>query len=62
MDFELELSPAARRDLKKLTPKIREEVLFIHLPKIQKEPFKVGRYLHGGLKGERSYHFGHRPR
>jgi len=61
MDFELKLSPAAWRDLKKLTAKIREEVLFIHLPKIQKEPFKVGKPLHGALKGERSYHFGHNP-
>jgi len=61
MDFELELSPAARRDLKKLTSKIHEQVLFIYLPKIQKQPFKVGKPLHGALKGERSYHFGHNP-
>ena len=61
MDFELELSPAAKRDLKRLPLNIHEEILFKHLPMIKEKPFKVGKTLHGALKGERSYHFGHNP-
>jgi len=61
MGFALELSPAARRDLKRVPPKIREEILFIHLPRIREQPFEVGKPLQETLKGERSYHFGHKP-
>jgi len=57
----LELSPAARRDLKRLPPKVQEEILFAHLPKIQERPFEAGKPLQGVLKGERSYHFGRKP-
>ena len=57
MSFVLELSPAARRDLKRLPPKVQEEILFAHLPKIQERPFEAGKPLQGVLKGERSYHF-----
>ena len=59
--YALELSPAARRDLKRLPIEIQKEVIFKHLPAIQREPLKIGRPLAGVLKSERSYHFGRRP-
>ncbi len=61
MEFVLELSPAARRDLKNLPEKVQQAVLFTHLPAIQADPHGVGRHLRGTLKGERSYHFGRKP-
>ena len=61
MDFALELSPAARRDLKRLPPKIRKKIMFIYLPKIQEKPFEVGKPLQGALRGERCYRFGRKP-
>ena len=61
MAFKMELSPAARRDLKRLPRDIQQEILFTHLPAIQAEPYAVGRFLRGMLKGERSYHFGRKP-
>ena len=61
MPFTLELSPAARRDLKRLPLQIQEEILFVHLPKIQEKPFEAGKPLRGVLKGERSYHLGRKP-
>ena len=59
--YELILSPAARRDLKKLPINVQEAIAFTHLPRIRKDPFQVGEPLVGVLKGERSYHFGRRP-
>jgi len=61
MGFILELSPSARRDLKRLPKNVQQEVLFTHLPAIQADPYGVGLPLRGTLKGERSYHFGRRP-
>lgn len=61
MEFTLELSPAARRDLKRLPESVQQEILFTHLPAIQANPHRVGRYLRGTLKGELSYHFGRKP-
>ena len=61
MGFTLELSPAARRDLKRLPENVQREILFTHLPAIQADPYGVGRQLRGALKGERSYHFGRKP-
>lgn len=59
--YALELSPAARRDLKRLSIEIQKEIVFEHLPAIQREPLKVGKPLAGVLKNERSYHFGRKP-
>lgn len=61
MKFALDLSPAARRDLKNLPEKIQQAILFTHLPTIQAAPYKVGISLRGTLKSERSYHFGRKP-
>ena len=59
--YALELSPAARRDLKRLPREIQQKIAFEHLPAIQREPLKTGRPLAGVLNNERSYHFGRRP-
>jgi len=59
--FQLELSPAALRDLKSLPVKIQREIALYHLPKIREMPYQVGRPLSGALHKERSYHFGSRP-
>lgn len=61
MDFTLELSPAANRDLKRLPNNVQKEILFTHLPAIKKDPYGVGMPLWGDLKGERCYHFGRKP-
>jgi len=60
-DYELELSPAAFRDLKTLPIKIQKEIVMKHLPAIQNNPIQAGRPLVGALHGERSYHFGRKP-
>jgi len=59
--YAIELSPAARRDLKRLPIEIQKEIVFEHLPAIQRKPLKVGKPLAGVLKNERSYHFGRKP-
>jgi mRNA-degrading endonuclease RelE of RelBE toxin-antitoxin system len=59
--YELELSPAAVRDLKSLPINIRKEIVIKHLPIIRDNPFQAGRPLIGALHGERSYHFGRKP-
>lgn len=59
--YKLELSPAAKRDLKKLPATVQDEVVFKHLPAIMQDPFKNSQPLLGVLKGERSYHFGRKP-
>ena len=59
--YQLEISPAARRDLKKLPATIQDEIVFRNLPAIAQEPFKNSHPLLGSLKGERSYHFGRKP-
>ena len=59
--FSLELSPAAKRDLKKLPRPVQEEIAFKHLPEIQGDPLSQSEPLLGTLKGERSYHFGRNP-
>jgi mRNA-degrading endonuclease RelE of RelBE toxin-antitoxin system len=60
-EFELVLSPAARRDFKKLPGKIQQELLENHLPSIAGQPFDRGKPLVGALKNSRSYHFGRKP-
>ena len=59
--YRLLLAPAARRDLKKLPHHIQNQVVFEHLPEIQRDPFGAGKPLFGALKGELSYHFGRKP-
>jgi len=59
--FTLELSPAARRDLKKLPRSVQEQIVRKHLPKIEEDPLSESEPLFGALTGERSYHFGRKP-
>jgi mRNA interferase RelE/StbE len=59
--YQLEISPAAKRDLKKLPNQVQKKIVFEHLPTIQKEPYIRSEPLIGTLKGERSYHFGRKP-
>ncbi len=59
--YELELSPAAKRDLKKLPVTVQREIALIHLPAIQHGHFAVSEPLTGALKSERAYHFGRKP-
>ena len=61
MSYQITLSPAAQRDLKKLPPQIRRAVFNQHLSQIAVAPQAAGEPLHGNLKGLLSYHFGHRP-
>ncbi|HID16752.1 TPA: hypothetical protein EYP26_00500 [Candidatus Bathyarchaeota archaeon] len=61
MDFVLEVSPAARRDLKRLPMEVQEEIVSTHLPAIRADPYGVGKLLVGAFKGERSYSFGRKP-
>jgi len=37
--YKLDLSPAARRDLKRLPLSIQKEIVFQHLPEIARDPF-----------------------
>ncbi len=61
IEYVLELLPAARRDWKRMPRHVQKEIAYKHLPLIQSNPYKVGDYLIGTLKGERSYHFGRSP-
>ena len=61
MSYQITLSPATQRDLKKLPAQVRQAAFDQHLPKIAAVPKAVGEPLHGKLKGLLSYHFGHRP-
>ena len=59
--YQLELSPAAKRDLKKLPNEIQKSIVFEHLASILENPFLSSKPLVGALKGERAYHFGRNP-
>ena len=59
--YVLQLSTAARHDLKRLPRQIQQEIAFQHLPAIETDPLKAGAPLAGALRNERSYHFGRRP-
>jgi mRNA-degrading endonuclease RelE of RelBE toxin-antitoxin system len=59
--YQLELSPGAKRDLKRLPHHIQKEIVLRHLPEIVKDPLSTSEPLLGTLKGERSYHFGRKP-
>jgi len=59
--YELELSSAAKKDLRNLPMNIQREIIFEHFPRIKERPFQSGRPLVGVLHKERSYHFGRRP-
>ncbi len=51
-----EYHPRVKKDLKKLNPRIREEIKTTHIPNILSEP-GVGQTLVGDLAGIYSYHF-----
>jgi mRNA-degrading endonuclease RelE of RelBE toxin-antitoxin system len=59
--YSLELSPAAKRDIRRLPRSVQEEIALTHLPKIAGDPFVNSDPLAGTLKGECSYHFGRKP-
>jgi mRNA-degrading endonuclease RelE of RelBE toxin-antitoxin system len=59
--YELELSPAAMRDLKSLPITVQKDIVMLHLPIIREKPYHVGKPLAGTLHKERSYHFGRKP-
>jgi len=59
--YDLELSPAAKRDLKTLPLEVQKDIVFRHLPAIRENPYKAGKPLSGALHNERSYHFGRKP-
>jgi len=59
--YKLELSPAAKRDLKRLPLPVQKDIVFKHLPEIAGDPLLKTKPLVGTLKGERSYHFGRKP-
>jgi mRNA-degrading endonuclease RelE of RelBE toxin-antitoxin system len=40
--YALDISAAARRDLKRLPLEIQRDIVFIHLPEIQEDPYKAG--------------------
>jgi len=61
IDYELELSPAAIRDLKALPTRVQRDIAISHLPIIREKPYQVGKPLVGVLYKERSYHFGRKP-
>jgi len=61
IDYELELSPAAMRDLKALPTRVQRDIAISHLPIIREKPYQVGKPLVGVLYKERSYHFGRKP-
>ena len=49
--YQLEISPAAKRDLKKLPNQVQKKIVFEHLPNIQREPYFSSEPLIGTLKG-----------
>jgi len=59
--YHLELSPAAKKDFKRLPRSVQKDIVLKYLPEIAKDPFMKTKPLIGTLKGERSYHFGKRP-
>ena len=61
MRYEIELSPAALRDLKKLPSNVQKSIALEHLPVIGKDPYSAGKPLIGVVHKERSYHFGRKP-
>jgi len=60
-EYELELSPAAKRDLKSLPLKIQRDIVMNHFSIFRGRPYQVGKPLVGALYKERSYHFGRNP-
>ncbi len=60
-EYELEISPAAKRDLKSLPLKVQKDIVMNHLTIIKETPYQVGKPLVGTLHKERSYHFGRKP-
>lgn len=60
-EYDLELSTAAKRDLKSLPLKIQKDIVMNHLAIIRERPYQTGKPLVGALHRERSYHFGRKP-
>ena len=52
MSYQIALSPAAQRDLKKLPPQVRQAAFDQHLSKIVAVPQTAGEPLHGKLHGD----------
>jgi hypothetical protein len=48
--YEQVLSPAAKRDLKRLPLNIQKDIAMVHLLKIAENPYEVGKPLVGGIK------------
>jgi mRNA-degrading endonuclease RelE of RelBE toxin-antitoxin system len=61
IEHELELSPAAMRDLKALPTRVQRDIAISHLPIIREKPYQAGKPLVGALYKERSYHFSRKP-
>jgi len=59
--YELVVSPAAKRDLKRLSLNVQKDIARVHLPKIAENPYEAGKPLVGALRRERSYSFGRKP-
>jgi len=60
-EYTLELSPAAKRDLKRLPIAVQKDIVFTHLPAIEGDPLSTSTPLVGAFKGEHAYHFGRKP-
>lgn len=60
-EYELEISPAAKRDLKSLPSKIQKDIVMNHFSIVRESPYQVGKPLVGTLHKERSYHLGRKP-
>ncbi len=56
--YQIELSKAARRDLRDLPDKILDQLEERHLPSIAEHPREAGRPKHGKLTGVWGYNFG----
>jgi len=48
--YQLEISPAAKLDLKKLPNQVQKKIVFEHFPNIQKEPYFSNEPLIGTLR------------
>ncbi|OGI20305.1 MAG: hypothetical protein A3B68_05655 [Candidatus Melainabacteria bacterium RIFCSPHIGHO2_02_FULL_34_12] len=60
-NYRLKLTSASQKDIDKLSPKIKVELLERHFTRLVLSPRNYSRRLHGDLKNCFSYHFGHHP-
>ena len=54
MSFYLRSHPAVRKDLRRIAPPARDEIIFSILPKLEENPF-LGTNLTGSLRGYWKY-------